>query len=83
MIQMISLLGALLILLPFAAVQVHRLQPRSLAYQLLNLAGSSTLTAVAAIEHQYGFLLLEGVWAVMSIVGLVDVLRGVPPAAGS
>ena len=31
---------------------------------------ASVLTCVAAVERQYGFLLLEGVWTVMSVVGM-------------
>ena len=76
MIQAFSLAGALLILLPFAASQVGRLSVRTIAYQLPNLVGSATLTTVAVLERQYGFILLEGVWAVMSLVGPVSVLRG-------
>jgi hypothetical protein len=75
MVQVVSVAGALLILLPFTASQLGRLTIQSLAYQGMNLAGSSALTAVAVIERQYGFILLEGVWAVMSLVGMTAVLR--------
>ena len=70
MLQIVSLVGALLILMPFAATQLGRLRTETWAYQLLNLGGASILTLVAALEAQYGFLLLEGVWAVMSLVGI-------------
>ncbi|HTL05738.1 MAG TPA: hypothetical protein VL241_08335 [Gemmatimonadales bacterium] len=75
MIQVVSLLGALLILIPFAASQLRRLAVATLAYQLPNLVGSLALTVVAILERQYGFILLEGTWAVMSLVGLIGVLR--------
>lgn len=68
--QIVSVLGAVLILLPFAATQVDRMKTTSLAYQLPNLIGSGALTVIAVLERQYGFILLEGTWAVMSLVGL-------------
>ncbi len=75
MIQVVSVAGALLILIPFAGSQLGRLSTQSLVYQLMNLVGASLLTLVAAVEVQYGFFLLEGTWTVMSGVGLVKLLR--------
>lgn len=73
--QIVSLIGAVLILMPFAGSQLGRMKTTSLAYQLLNLIGSGALTAVAVLERQYGFILLEGTWAVMSLVGLTRVFQ--------
>lgn len=71
MLQVISIIGALLVLIPFAATQMGKMRPTSLTYQLMNLLGAAGLTAVAVIERQYGFILLEGTWALASIAGLI------------
>jgi hypothetical protein len=76
MIQVISLIGSMVILVAFAAGQFNRLEQTSVVYIVMNLVGSAILTVVAIIERQWGFLLLEGVWAIISLWSLAKVLRG-------
>ncbi|WP_035795817.1 CBU_0592 family membrane protein [Kitasatospora mediocidica] len=77
--QTVQILGSILILIPFALAQSGRLSARSKAYLIFNLSGSAILATQAAFTLQWGFLLLEGVWAVVSLIGLVAVLRGREP----
>ena len=76
--QLIQIVGALLILTAFAAVQFNRMRPDSRVYLALNLIGSAILAVLAWFESQWGFLLLEGVWAVVSAWGLAQALREEP-----
>jgi hypothetical protein len=77
--QALQVVGALGVLAPFAAAQFGVLSTRSRAYLLLNVAGSTLLAVLAAVDEQYGFLLLEGVWALVSAWGLVSLTAGCPP----
>jgi hypothetical protein len=74
--QIVQLAGALLILVPFMAAQFGRMHVRSAIYLVLNLAGSAILTGVALGAQDWGFFLLECVWALVSAVGLYHVMRG-------
>jgi len=79
-LQLISVLGALAILAAYAANLSGWIQPSNLWYSVANLLGSAVLTVVA-VDRQLGFILLEGTWALVSLWGIVSVLRGrrVPP----
>jgi hypothetical protein len=71
--QLVQILGSLLILFAFAASQRNALSPDSPAYLALNLVGSAVLAVLAAHEHQWGFLLLESSWALVSGWALIRV----------
>lgn len=75
-----QVVGALLILLAFAGVQFGRLDPTTASYLWLNFVGSLILAVLAYVESQWGFLLLEGVWAIVSAWGLTQLARGRPPS---
>ena len=72
---MIQIAGALLILSAFVAAQLGRVDPRSRSYLVLNLAGSSVLACDALRGEQWGFFLLEAVWAVVSAWALLPQVR--------
>ena len=74
--QLVQIFGSLLILIAFVSAQRGALSARSGRYVLLNLAGSTILAVLAAHEQQYGFLLLEFCWALVSAWSLVQMLRG-------
>jgi hypothetical protein len=64
--QVVQIVGALLI-----RAQRSLLTPSSRVYLALNLVGSGVVSVIAAGQMQYGFLMLEGVWAVVSAMGLL------------
>ena len=80
-LQVISVVGALALLLAYAAHQLGRVDLDNLPYQLANLVGSGILFGIAVIEVQLGFMLLEGVWAMVSLWAVVGLLRGSPRSA--
>jgi hypothetical protein len=70
-IQLVSVLGSLLVLVAYVASQFGYLSAKGLAYAYANIVGSAILAVVAALEAQWGFLLLEGAWASVSLVAVV------------
>ena len=74
--SILQIFGALLILAPFALAQFRLLGQHSWPYLLPNMAGSALLCALALLDAQWGFVLLEGVWALDSLWGLIALLRG-------
>ena len=69
--QIVQVVGALLILVAFAGAQFGKLDVEAKSYLWLNLVGSAILAWLAWHDRQWGFLLLEGVWAIVSAYSLV------------
>ena len=76
MSQVVQVVGALAILAAFVAAQLRVFDVRSWTYLWLNFAGAFVLGIVAWHERQYGFLLLEVVWTLVSAWGLATRARG-------
>jgi hypothetical protein len=79
--QVVQIVGALLILIAYAAAQLGAMDQHSRVYLILNLVGATILAVLAWFEQLWGFLLLETVWAAVSLRGLVQLLRGRPLSA--
>lgn len=69
--QLIQLSGALLVLAGFAGSQLGWFDIRSVRYLLLNALGSGVLAAIAILDREWGFILLESSWAVVSLAGII------------
>jgi hypothetical protein len=69
--QVVQVVGAILILTAFGASQLGRMDADSKTYLWLNVVGSIILAGLALHEQQWGFVLLETVWAVVSGWSLV------------
>lgn len=65
-----QIFGSLLILAPFAGLALGRIASDAYTYLTLNAVGSSVLATTAVVSEEWGFLLLEGVWAVVSFYSL-------------
>ena len=73
--QIVQIAGALLILTAFAAVQTGKWEPRALPALICNFVGAAVLTVTALLDQDWGFVLLESVWAAVSLAGLLARFR--------
>jgi hypothetical protein len=68
--QLVQIVGALLVLAAFGAAQAGWMSVTSLSYLVLNAVGSAILCALGVINDQWGFVLLEGAWALITLWSL-------------
>ena len=69
--QVVSVTGAVMILLGYAALQRGALGRDDRLFNLLNFVGSSLLAWVAIVDRRWGFILLEVMWALLSLPPLL------------
>jgi hypothetical protein len=68
--ELLQVVGALIVLVPFAWSQLGSLPATAPVYLWLNLVGSAVLAVLALHDAQWGFLMLEGTWALVAARGL-------------
>jgi hypothetical protein len=74
--HLVQIVGAVLILIAFVLAQLRVLAQDAYGYLVPNLLGAIILTVDAWQGAQWGFVLLEGVWAAVSLWGIVAKARG-------
>ena len=78
--QVVQVTGSLLILAAFVAALLGRVDQASYRYLIPNAVGSAVLTVTAVINLEWGFILLEGVWALVSLYSITRKATGQPVA---
>lgn len=73
--QLLSVVGAAFILVAYAGNQRGWTGPDRLSYNLMNLLGALLLLWVALVDRRAGFILLESVWAGVTVPPLWRSLR--------
>lgn len=68
--QVLSFIGAALILIAYGGHQLGWMNPKSAAYNILNAVGSAVLGYIAFRPFQLGFVVLETTWVLISIWAL-------------
>jgi hypothetical protein len=68
--------AAVVVLVAYALSLMGVWSVLSYRYLAFNLVGGFGLSAAAAISHQWGFVLLEGVWGTVAGWSMISRLRG-------
>lgn len=80
--QAISIVGAVLVLAAFGALQFRVVGPTHRGYLLANILGSGSLAVAAAIEGLWAFVALNTIWGLVSLRSLVVSVAKGPRSPG-
>jgi hypothetical protein len=69
--QVVSFLGAMLILFAYAGHQLKWMDSSKAAYNILNAIGSTILAYIAFHPFQVGFVVMEVTWVALSVYALM------------
>ena len=80
--QLIAVIGAIVMLGSYLALQRGWLAATDRSYNILNFIGASLLTWVAIVDRRWGFILVEGAWALLSVPGMFQRRAPAEPRPG-
>ncbi len=75
LMQVISVVGAVMVLVAYGLIQGGVWRELDGGYLALNIVGSLLLGIVAIEDRRIGFVLLEFAWAGIGVIGVVRSLR--------
>lgn len=73
--DIINTVGVSLILLAFLLLQLQKLSPTHTAYLLLNAVGAGLAGWGSYLITAWPFVVLEGVWTLVALIGLLRKLK--------
>jgi hypothetical protein len=73
--QVVSVVGALMVLIAYGLIQAGTWRELDAGYLALNIVGSLLLGIVAIEDRRVGFVLLEFAWAGIAMVGVARAVR--------
>ena len=74
-LQLLSVVGALMVLLAYGLIQSGVWRELDAGYLALNIVGSLLLGIVAIADQRIGFILLEFAWAGLGLVGVARAIK--------
>ena len=69
--ELLGSLGVSILLIAFIMNLLKKIKTDSLPYMLLNLLGAGTACYASFLIPYFPFVILEGVWTILSLVALV------------
>ncbi len=73
--EILGTVGVSMILVGFSLNLFGLMQRRSYKYVVLNLVGGALACTASILIEFFPFIILEGTWTVVAVVGLVNLLR--------
>ena len=68
-------IGVTILLVAFILNLTNRLGKESLGYIVLNILGAGIACLASILLHYWPFIILEGSWTLVSLVGLISYFR--------
>lgn len=73
--DILGIVGVVLILTAYLALQLEKMDPKSVAYSFLNGAGAAFILVSLYFDFNLSAALIESAWLLISIFGLFKAMR--------